>query len=265
MKKIVYILTVAVLFISCDNTEKRARERVARAASMIEAGELNGAKIELDSVHILYPREVAVRREAKYLQDSIIFIEAQRTLAYSDSLLQPLFPQVDDLMKHFKHEKQEKYEDNERYVHQLLPTNRNAQRCFLQCYVNSVFELTLKSYYYGQTEIRHEDVEISNGTVEVRESGHLHSFEAEGWHEITTLSEKESLTLLAFVSQYKTSRLRVTLYGRRGRYAYYLQDSEKTALEETYQLAVLMKDIHRLEQQMNIARKQIERWQTRKS
>lgn len=263
MKKIFPFLILVLCLAACDNDAKKAAERVALSQQLIEQNNLNQAKIELDSIHLLFPREVPARRQAKYLQDSIVYIEAQRTLAYSDSLLQPLFPQVDELMKHFRHEKQEKYEDEERYVHQLLNTGSNTTRCFLQVYVNSAFVVTMKSYYYGSRNIKHTDVEISNGTEESRESGSLHSFEAEGWHEITTLPEEASLNLLNFVSAYRQQRLKVSLYGTNGNYIYYLQENEKKALEETYILAVLMKDIHRLEQQINIANRQIAKWENK--
>ena len=79
----------------CKNESEadQARERVAQARTLVEEGNLEAAKLQLDSVHILYRQQVDVRREAKALQDTITLLEAERTAAYADSMLQVLLPQ----------------------------------------------------------------------------------------------------------------------------------------------------------------------------
>ena len=252
------LLLGSCLLVSCKSTDdaQLARERVNDAYLLVNNGNLNGAKIQLDSVHLLYPKQVEARRAAKDLQDSIVYIEAQRSLAYADSMLAQLLPQVDEQIKKFKWEKQDKYEDKGRYVHRLLDTDRNTSRCFLQCYVDEGKGVTLKSYYFGSKKIEQEQLALVSADNELRKSGSNYSFEAEGWHEILTFSEQDALDLLQFVSAYKQGRIKVELRGK-GNYSYILQESEKNALEETYRLAVLLKDVQQLERQESLANLQI--------
>ncbi len=261
MKKTLIIIAAIFSLVACGGKSdaELALERVEQARALVNANQLNQAKIELDSVHTLYPREVPARRAAKSLTDSIVYIEAQRTLAYSDSMLNVLLPQVDPLLKHFRYEKNDKYEDEGKYVHYLLKTTSNTSRCYLQCYVSDQRKTILKSYYFGNRALYHDRITLSASDMQIEQSGSSHAFEAEGWHEILTLEEENALQLLNFISAHKQDRIKVTLAGKSS-YIYYLQQNEKDALEQTYLLGTLMRDIRRLEENINIANKQITRY-----
>ena len=253
-------LICSLALISCGNSRKQdAQRRLDKAQCLIDSMHLQQARLELDSIHLLYPKQVDMRRQAKALNDSITYIEAQRTLAYSDSLLQTLFPKADNLLKSFRHEKNDKYEDHGRYVHPLLITDRNTSRCMLQAEVTDESRLTLKSFYFGNKNINHTSVRLSCEDDENTQQGSNHSFQAEGWHEILTFNEEQARQLLNFISANKNGRIKVTLLGDKN-YIYYLQNNEKEALEKTYQLYITLSDIRHLEQQMNISRKQIEKF-----
>ncbi len=264
LRTLFFVFCSLLLLASCGKSdEELAMERVQYAQELIDNNALNQAKIALDSVHALYPREVAARRIAAYLSDTITYIEAQRTLAYSDSLLQPLLPQVDKVLKQFRYVKDERYERDGKYVHHLLRTQTNTNRCFLQCYVSDQRETCVKSYFYGDYKLNQQEIKLSAGESETAFMGSNHAFEAEGWHEILTLQEEAALQLLNFVSAHKAERIRLTLIGKT-QYVYYLQKNEKEALEQTYLLGTLMRDIRQLEQNINVATRQIERFENKK-
>ncbi len=263
MKKYLLILLAAAVVTACGKSDAElAADRVATARQLILQNQLNQAKIELDSVHVLFPREVPARRIAAHLSDSITYIEAQRTLAYSDSLLNTLLPQVDPLLKNFRYEKNEQYEDNGKYVHRLLRTSSNAARCYLQCYVSDQRQTTLKSYYYGAKKIEHKSLTMEANGAQLTAQGSLHTFQTEGWHEILTLNEEDALQLLNFISANKADRIKVVLQGK-SNYIYYLQKNEKDALEQTYLLGILMRDIRQLEQNISTASRQISRFESK--
>ena len=238
---------------------EQAQVLVQQAQTLVDNGQWRQARIVLDSVHATYPREVAQRRLAKALGDSITYLEAQSTLAYADSMLPPLLEQSDKLLKQFKYEKETQYEANGRYVHRLLHTNSNTARNFLQAYVRDDRQTIVKSYYYGSHQVNQQQVTLSAQGEEVRFSGSNHAFEVEGWHEIMTLEEENALQLLNFISAHHSDRVRVHGAGLKPTHTwvYYLNDKEKEALSATYQLGFLMKDILRLEQMANTARNQI--------
>ncbi len=264
MRKTLLMVAACLCLVACGGKSEAelAMERVEQARVLVNANQLNQAKIELDSVHVLYPKEVSARRVAKSLSDSIVYIEAQRTLVYSDSMLNVLLPQVDPLLKQFRYEKNDKYEDEGRYVHYLLRTTSNASRCYLQCYVSDQRKTTLKSYFFGNRAIHHDRITLSANEMQIEQTGSAHVFEAEGWHEILTLDEEHALQLLNFISAHKQDRVKVTLGGK-SNYIYYLQQNEKEALEQTYLLGTLMRDIRRLEENINMANKQIARYNER--
>lgn len=258
--KIVYFSLCALLLVACAPSDtEQAQVLVQQAQTLVDNGQWRQARIVLDSVHATYPREVAQRRLAKALGDSITYLEAQSTLAYADTMLPPLLEQSDKLLKQFKYEKETQYEDKGRYVHRLLHTSSNTARNFLQAYVRDDRQTIVKSYYYGSYQVNQQQVTLSAQGEELRFSGSNHAFEVEGWHEIMTLEDENALQLLNFISAHHSDRVRVHGAGIKPNHTwvYYLNDKEKEALSATYQLGFLMKDILRLEQMANTARNQI--------
>ena len=270
MKPIFVSLVSILLLISCNGLSdaEKAAVLVDSARSLVIAGQLNEAKIRLDSVHYSYPKCVAQRRLAKDLQDSVVFIEAQRTLTYSDSLLSTLQQQADPLLKKFAYEKQEQYEDHGRYVHRLLRTDNNLDRCYLQVYITDDYQAMVKSYYAGSSELLQSFIEMQAADDNQQFSGNEHHFTlptSPAYRSILSLPNDRSLELLNFVSSHMEDRIRINLLGTRGsrstNYVYYLSDNEKTAIQDTYQLGILMMDIHKLEEAIRIANLQINKYQ----
>ena len=270
MKPIFVSLVSILLLISCNGLSdaEKAAALVDSARSLVIAGQLNEAKIRLDSVHYSYPKCVAQRRLAKDLQDSVVFIEAQRTLTYSDSLLSTLQQQADPLLKKFAYEKQEQYEDHGRYVHRLLRTDNNLDRCYLQVYITDDYQAMVKSYYAGSSELLQSFIEMQAADDNQQFGGNEHHFTlptSPAYRSILSLPNDRSLELLNFVSSHMEDRIRINLLGTRGsrstNYVYYLSDNEKTAIQDTYRLGILMMDIHKLEEAIRIANLQINKYQ----
>ena len=261
------LLAAGMLLAGCaDKEAERAQARLDGARALVEAGRWDTAKVELDSIHVLYRQQVDVRRQAKALADSIVYLEAQRTLAYSDSVLEELLPQVDPLLKRFRYEKDDKYESNGQYVSRQLQTERNMERCYLQAYVGDNRVTRVKSYYYGEAPLVQQSVALqvrAEGAPEsISEVGTCHSFEADGYYSILTMEDEPAIRLLTFVANHQNDRIRVQLNGTKGneakgQYVYYLSDNDKSALTETLQLAVMFFDIKRLEEAIHLANMQI--------
>lgn len=264
-----FVCAVAVLCLAaCTQAREQqaAQAHVDAAAGLIEQHRYEAALQQLDSVHALYPRRVAERRQAKALKDTIVYLQAQHTLRYCDSVLQPLLPEVDKLLKEFRFEKNESYEDHGQYVYRNLQTGWNTSRCFLQAYVSDDRKTLVKSYYYGTKPVHQTAVALSAGDQEIEQSGQNHAFEAEGWHEILTLTDEQALEVLNFVSSHLAERIRVTAQGEKpnAKAVYYLSDNEKQALDKTYKLGLLMRDIDQLEQQISLASKRIEHFEEKR-
>ena len=255
---------LVLCFVSCTKAREQqaAQAHVDAATALVEQHRYEAALQQLDSVHSLYPKQVALRRQAKALKDTIVYLQSQQTLRYCDSLLQPLLPEADKLLKEFRYEKNESYEDHGQYVYRNLQTGWNTNRCFLQAYVSDDRKTLVKSYYYGAKPVHQTSVALQAADQEIEIQGQNHAFEVEGWHEILTLADEQALEVLNFISSHMTDRIRVTAKGT-GKAVYYISDSEKQALDATYRLGLLMRDIAQLEQQIRIASQRIEHFETK--
>ncbi len=262
-------IVILCLLVACNKLtdEQKADIRINNARAYIANNQLNTAKLELDSVHILYRKEVAKRRIADHLSDSINYIESKRTLAYCDSILQIKTAERDKLRKEFRYEKDELYETVGTYVYYLLRTVANAERCYLQPYVTEDSDVYLKSTYHGSFAIEHSQIMLTSNEVSISSpviptsDAANHTFSDGGFvWEMLDYKNEDALSLLNFVSANEENQIKVTLLGKR-KYNYSLMDSEKKALAATYHLGVVMRDIVQLEQESKKAQTRIVRFE----
>lgn len=204
--------------------------------------------------------KVEIMRQEKAQKDSLEYIQTCSTLAYSDSVLQTLLPEVEPLMQNFRYEKNESYEDHGHYVSRLLQTGNNTQRCFIQAYLSDQGETTIQSYYYGARHINQQSIQFSVEDVYISAEGRNHAFDIEGAHEILSVIGKDAIQLLQFISVNQEQRIKVTAQGT-DKAVYYLTKEEKQALADTYTLAVLMNQINELERAIKVCNKRIEKRQ----
>ncbi len=256
-----YILLLIVAFAACNqlSDEEKAALHLQEARALIAQNQLNAAKNELDSVHILYPREVPMRRIAKHLSDSIVVIESKRTLAYCDSLLPQMEHVKDSLAKNFRFEHDTLYMEEGQYVNKLLRTESNAARCYLQTFITESAKVVMKSTYCGGKQINYNMVELTSNDISVSSvPGDVHQFETDGMHyETLLLNDEDAMPLLQFISEHMKDRIKVTLKGGSS-YIYYLSENERRALGESYHFAIVMKDVTRLKEEQRKAKIRIE-------
>ena len=89
MKKLIAGICVTMLLASCGNdAEKKASEKLSAARSAFAQGDYNEAKLQIDSIKILYPKAFNARREGIKLMQQVELKEQQQTLVYLDSMMQ---------------------------------------------------------------------------------------------------------------------------------------------------------------------------------
>lgn len=260
MRQKIIIFFCILLCVACKPSEKQlASQMINDAKTLVDNGQWRQARILLDSIHSSYPRQIEQRRIANTIEDSITVLEAQATLAYVDTLLPPLLDKADKLIKLFRYQKDEQYEDHGKYVHRLLSTASNTSRNFIQAYVTDDRKTVVKSYYYGNYQVNQQTLTLKADGEENSFRGRNHHFQDGAHHEIMSLDEDNALALLNFISTHQKARVRVEGIGDKPtrNWVYYLNDNEKEALSDTYQLGWLMKDINRLEQMQRTANAQI--------
>ena len=162
MKKIaIYIPLVAALLTACEGDRRAAEERLAQAQALYERNEFFGAKNEIDSIKMLYPKEVTVLRQALNLMRQVEWKEAERNIAFCDSVLPIKREELVGLQAGFVFEKDSAYEEIGHYIWKRQTIERNVQRCYVRCGVNEEGEMYLASVFYGGKPIEHTSVRLS--------------------------------------------------------------------------------------------------------
>jgi hypothetical protein len=265
MRNSILILLVLITFFSCNSREAQEKDadiRLEHIKQLIAKNEFNAAKIDIDSIHALYPLLVSKRRVAAALQDTILRRESARTLAYCDSILPIKQHEADSVQKNFRFEKDAKYQQFGNYVYKSQQTENNSDRVYLKAYVDENVDFYLVSNYCG-AKLEQSSVEVSVNDIFAHtdtinsSSAAFHSFNDGGSHwETLTFKNEADKGVAAFIAQNSSMRIKVTLYGKKS-YIYYLPESDKKAITEAYHLWIVKKDVAQLQKEIVKANKKI--------
>jgi len=273
IKRIFFFILIFTLFISCNSRkklEKQADIRLKQIEQLISKNALNAAKIEIDSFHLLFPRLVSKRRVAAAFEDTILRRESSRTLAYCDSILPYKQHETDSIQMNFRFEKDKIYQETGNYIYKTQKTENNSTRIYLKGYVDGNADFYLISNYCGN-ELDHVTVEVlandlfAHTDTIVTSDPSYHSFTDGGqrW-EVVTFKNEAGKSVAAFISQYSTMPVKVILHGKKN-YSYYLADSDKKAITESYHLWIVKTDVMKLQKEIKKAHAIIDRIKLEKS
>jgi hypothetical protein len=267
IKGVFFFMLAFTFLISCNsrqNLEKQADVRLKHIEQLISHNSLNEAKIEIDSFHLLFPRLVNKRRIAAAYEDTIVRRESSRSLAYCDSILPFKQHQADSIQKNFRYEKDKIYQETGNFIYKTQKTENNTNRIYLKAYVDDNADFYLISNYCGP-KLEHTSVEVSakdlfahTDTVNTSDPDY-HSFTNDGqrW-EIVTFKNESGKNVSAFIAQYVSLNIKVILHGKRN-FVYFLDDSDKKAISDTYNLWIVKKDVLKLLMEIKKATAKIER------
>jgi len=266
-KGVFFFILIFTFLISCNSRqklEKQADIRLKQIEQLISKNSLNSAKIQIDSFHLLFPRLVNKRRIAAAFEDTIVRRESSRTLAYCDSILPFKQHEADSIQRNFRFEKDKIYQEIGNYIYKTQNTEANSNRIYLKAYVDENAEFFLISNYCG-TKLEHTTIEVSANNLFARSDTIVtsdpsyHSFTDGGqrW-EVVTFKNETGKVVAAFIAQYTSIPIKVILHGKKN-YVYFLADSDKKAITETYHLWVVKKDVVKLQNEIKKATAKIER------
>ena len=250
----------------CNSDGKKAAARLENARQMFANGELAAAKSEIDSIRILYPKEIKTMREGLTLMRQVELKEAERNLAFCDSLLPVKQEEVIDLKKGFNLEKDtadlkkgfnlEKdtaYNEIGNYVSKQQTIERNIQRCYIRSGVSEKGEMYLASVFYGKAPLNHTGIKLSiPGGLSAQtpaipyDGGLNYRFKDMGnTTEVVTYQGLKCEDAVKFIYNNRSERIRVEYTGGKP-YVIYIADADKKAIAATYELAVVLNDIDKL-------------------
>ena len=252
-KSAICIALAAITLAACNQTEKEAQARLNNARSMYERNEFFAAKSEIDSLRALYPKEYKVLKEGLALMRQVELKEAERTIAFCDSLLPIKIEEAEALKKGFNFEKDSVYEEIGNYIWKQQTIERNVQRCYIRSGVNEKGEIYLASVFYGGAPINHTGIKVSTPDGQFAETAAIaydggvnYRFKDLGkTTEVVTYKGEKGLDAAKFISTNAKERIKAEYTGGKP-YTIYIADGDKKAIAATFDLATVLSDLENL-------------------
>ena len=249
MKKAAFLACLCCTLFSCSNVEKKAGEKLQAAREAFERGDYSEAKIQIDSIKILYPKAFETRREGIGLMQQVELKEQEKTLVYLDSMLQEKQKEVDAIKKNYTFEKDS----------QVI--EKNLHRSYLRFQVDETGVMSMTSIYCDPHNIHHLAVKVTAPDGSFAETP-----ASKDSYETTDLGEKiekadyklgEDGNVIAFLNLNKDKNIRVHYLGERS-YATVMTPNDRKAVAAVYELAQLLSSITEIKKNMEEANLKIE-------
>ena len=261
MKKAVFLACLCCTLFSCSNVEKKAGEKLRAAREAFQCGDYSEAKIQIDSIKILYPKAFETRREGIGLMQQVELKEQEKTLVYLDSMLQDKQKEVDALKKNYTFEKDAEYQRTGNYLHPSQVIEKNLHRSYLRFQVDETGVMSMTSIYCGPHNIHHLAVKVTAPDGSFAETP-----ASKDSYETADLGEKiekadyklgEDGNVIAFLNLNKDKNIRVNYLGERS-YATVMTPNDRKAVAAVYELAQLLSSITEIKREMEEANLKIE-------
>lgn len=261
MKKAVFLACLCCTLFSCSNVEKKAGEKLRAAREAFQRGDYSEAKIQIDSIKILYPKAFETRREGIGLMQQVELKEQEKTLVYLDSMLQDKQKEVDALKKNYTFEKDAEYQRTGNYLHPSQVIEKNLHRSYLRFQVDETGVMSMTSIYCGPHNIHHLAVKVTAPDGSFAETP-----ASKDSYETADLGEKiekadyklgEDGNVIAFLNLNKDKNIRVNYLGERP-YATVMTPNDRKAVAAVYELAQLLSSITEIKREMEEANLKIE-------
>ena len=147
MKKIGLVALFALLLAACDDGgEKKAQLHLQKAETALKQENFNEAKLQIDSIRILYPKAFEARKQGIRLMQQVDLKEQQKSLVYLDSMMQVKQAQLDSIKGNFVLEKDTAYQEVGNYFYPTQTVEKNIGRSFLRGQVNEQGEMSCLLY-----------------------------------------------------------------------------------------------------------------------
>ena len=247
MKKLIVGLCATLVLASCGNdAEKKANERLTTARTAFEQGDYNEAKLQIDSIKILYPKAFDARREGISLMQQIELKEQQQSLVYLDSILQTKQKEFESIKNKYVLEKDAEYQQTGNYFWPTQTVEKNLHRSFLRFQVNEQGVMSMTSIYCG--------------------GSNLHHFAAKDSYETTDLGEKIEKAdykmgadgnVMGFLYLNRDKNIKVEYIGDR-KYTTTMTSADRQALAGIYELSQLLSSIEQIKKEQEEANLKIQ-------
>lgn len=179
MKKTTLLALMAVVILTAcgDGGEKQAQIRLQKAEAALQQENFSEAKLQIDSIKILYPKAFEARKQGIKLMQQVDLKEQRKTLVYLDSMMSVKQSQLDSIKGRFVLEKDTAYQEIGNYFYPTQVVEKSLGRSFLRGQVNELGEMSLTSIYCAGGALHHTAVKVSVGDTFVETPASKDSYE----------------------------------------------------------------------------------------
>lgn len=262
MKKLIIGLCSALMLASCGNDmEKKANEKLSVAQAAFERGDYNEAKLQIDSIKLLYPKAFDIRHKGNRLMEQVELQEQKQSLVYLDSMMQVKQQEVEAIKSKFTLEKDAEYQQVGNYFWPTQTVEKNMHRSFLRFQVNEQGVMTMTSIYCGGSHIHHFAVKVTAPDGSFAETP-----ASKDSYETTDLGEKiekadykmgSDGNVMGFLYLNRDKHIKVEYIGER-KFSTTLSAADKQALTALYELSQLLSAIEQIKKETEEAKLKIE-------
>lgn len=263
MKTKLYLLLLGTaLFFSCNNHhEKEAQVFLQRAQTALEAHAFSEAKLQLDSIKVMYPKAFETRKAANDLLLEVKLKEQQVSLHYIDSMLVVQKAAVQQNKKTFRLEKNAKYQEEGNFFYPTQIDSKNLNRTYLRAQVSERGKFSLTAVYHDRRYLNHTQIKVQ--TKDGSYSGPIASSNTYKSHLGRHYTEKCDYTgdtakeLAKFIALNHKKTLNVQFISNRKTVTKTMRRSDALAVMKVFRFAQLLDSIQTLEQQKEKAQRYI--------
>ena len=256
MKKVILLTCLCCTLFACEDIEKKAGEKLQAAREAFEQGDYSEAKIQIDSIKILYPKAFEARRAGIGLMQEVELQEQERSLVYLDSMLQAKQKEFNAVKSKFTFEKDAEYQKTGNYLHPSQVIEKNLHRSFLRFQVDENGVMYMTSIYCGPRNIHHVAVKVIAPDESFAETP-----ASKDSYETTDLGEKiekadykmgEDGNVMGFLYLNKDKNIKVNYLGEHS-YSTNMSATDRQALASVYELAQILSSITEIKKNMEEA------------
>lgn len=257
MKKLIILFCSTLALTACGNgIEKKAGEKLAVAKAAYERGDYEEAKLQIDSIKILYPKAFETRKAGQVLMLDVELKAQQKTLAYLDSAYQAKQEEFNAIKDKYVLEKDAEYQQVGNYLWPTQTIEKNLHRSYLRFQVNEQGMMSMTSIYCGSSNIHHVGVKVITPDGSFAETP-----TSKDSYETTDMNEKiekadyklgEDGNVIEFLNHNKDKNIRIEYIGGRS-YKTTMLPNDRQAVAGIYELAQILSAMQQIKKEQEEA------------
>lgn len=265
-QKLIFASLAWLLAACAEDVERPAQEYLTRAQDLYAHKQYHTAKLQLDSIKVLYPKAFDTRKQAQALLLQVELAESEAGKAYVDSLLHDVSAKVAHLTAKLYLDKDARYQEVGHYYASAHRIENNVSRSYLRPQVDERGACTIVAFYRGKPIQAHTlRLTAADGTfVELKAAYEPYvSSDALGRTERTDFVVEPNNNVASFVALQQGKSVKATLVGESGNANIILAKADAQALQTVCELGTVLRSVSNLQAQSQELERRIRFFTTR--